>query len=858
MKKEPARIPKQAFGLLRHILPRRDSEYLMANFKDLYEHREKNQGRFKARIWIWMEILKSLPGFIYSSLYWRITMFKNYFIITLRNIRKHTLHSVINIAGLSLGLFVCLLIFLWVQNELGYDRFHVNKDNIAQVYSETQYSSGSTHTFMGSYYPLAKILKQECPEIKEAVRYETATGISLRFHEKQFSNDTVGLADPAFFNVFSFSFIKGNPETAIDNNYSVVLTEKMAQKYFGNSDPMGKTLTLNNEIGIQVTGVIKDVPAQSSLQLDCVAPYALKFAPDFKEPEHWGGNPLNTYVLLQKKSDFSQLEQKITSVVDKHAQWETAEVSFYLHPLKKKHLYSPQGGGLIQSLLIFSAIALFVLFIAVVNFVNLSTAQATTRAKEVGVRKVVGARKTDLIGQFMGESLVISFITLVLASGFLALLLPFFNQLMGKQFSLNLLLKPEVIFGFLGLALITGIFAGVYPAFYLSRIQPGNTMKGLFRVRNRGSSRKILVAAQFSLSIIMIISTLVVFKQLNYMMSTDLGFDKENLLVLQMSRKMQEGFEPLRNDLLNNPQVESVTKSLQGPWHIGSTVSAVDWKGKAPDEKVSMHWDYVGYDYFSTLKMNIIEGRAFSREFPTDPREAYIVNEEAVKLMGMESPAGKPLSVFRNQGQIIGVVKNFHFQPLTHDIKPFVFMLRPDSGSLVFIRIRPENIPTTLKNIRTLLAKHDPSYQENLLFFNDVLSQYIYTSEEKTGKIAGCFTLLAVLISSIGLFGLSSFMAQQRTKEIGIRKIVGASISNIMSLVSKEFLVLLFVSNVIAWPVAYLVMKNFLEKYSYRTHIGIELFILSGLAAFLIALLTISYQAIKAARANPADSLRCE
>lgn len=335
MKKDPKHIPKLAFRLLKHILPKKDSEYLIANFKDLYEHREKTQSRFKARIWIWMEVLKSLPGFFYSSFYWRITMLKNYFIITLRNIRKHTLHSVINVAGLSLGLFVCLLIFLWVQNELKYDRFHVNKDNIAQVYSETQYSIDSTQTFMGSYYPLAKILKQECPEVREAVRYETTTGISLRFQEKQFSNDTVGLTDPAFFDVFSFSFIKGNPETAIDNNYSVVLTEKMAQKYFGNNEPMGKTLTLNNEVGIQVTGVIKDVPAQSSLQFDCIAPYALKFAPDFKEPEHWGGNPLNTYVLLQKKSDFSQLEEKITSVVDKHAQWETKEVSFHLHPLKK-------------------------------------------------------------------------------------------------------------------------------------------------------------------------------------------------------------------------------------------------------------------------------------------------------------------------------------------------------------------------------------------------------------------------------------------------------------------------------------------------------------------------------------------
>jgi len=858
MKKEKPHIPALALGFLTWILPKEESVYLSQNFKELYEYRMETKGRLKAGIWIWGELLKSLPGFLKSAFYWRLMMFKNYFVIAVRNIRKHTLHSIINIAGMSLGLFVCLLIFLWVQNEFGFDRFYTQRDDIAQVYSETLYSNGSTQVFMGSYYPLAKILKQECPEVREAVRYETANGISLRYKEKQFTNDTVGLADPAFFDIFSFSFIKGVPELALQNSSSVVLTEKMARKYFGNDEPMGKTIALNNEMDIKVTGIIKDVPAQSSLQFDCIAPYILKYAPDFKEPEHWGGNPLATYVLLQKNSDRLQLEQKITSVADKHAQWETAEVSFHLHPLKKMHLYSPQGGGLIQSLLIFSSIALLVLLIAGINFVNLSTAKAATRAREVGVRKVVGAGKRELIRQFMGESMMISLITLVIAVLLLAVFLPSFNQLVGKQFSLHLLLKPEVAFGFLGIALITGILAGLYPALYLSSIQPKNIMKGFAGMGTKGTLRKILVVAQFSLSIIMIISTLVVFKQLNYMMSTDLGYDRENLIVLPMSQKIQEGFEPLRNDLLRDPQVESVTKSLQGPWHIGSTVSAVDWDGKPADETVHMHWDYVGYDYFSAFKMDISEGRVFSREYPTDLKEAYIVNEEAVKLMGIESPVGKRLSVFHNQGQIIGVVKNFHFQPLYHEIKPFVFMLRPDSASLAFLRIRPENVSGTLENIQTIVARHNSGSKGDLLFFNDVLSQYIYTEEEQTGEIAGYFTLLAVLISCIGLFGLAAFMAEQRTKEIGIRKIVGASMKNVVFMLTKDFTKWILLSNIIAWPVAYLIMKNILEKYSYRTHIGPELFVLSGVAAFVVALLTVSFQAFKAARANPADSLRYE
>jgi putative ABC transport system permease protein len=858
MREDHKELPWLAFWLLRRVLPRQDFIYLNGNFEDIYGNLLRTEGRFKARIWIWREILKSLPGFLSAALYWRITMFRNYFIMSLRNIRKHTLHSVINIAGLSLGMAVCFLIFLWVQNEFGYDRFHGNRDDIAQVYSELQYSNGSSRISMGSYFPLAKVLKRECPEVVNAVRYESATGLLLRRGERQFMNDIVGLADPDFFDIFSFPFIKGNPKTALEENYSVVLTDKMAKKYFGNEDPIGKTLNLNNELDILVTGIIENVPPQSSLKFDCIVPYLLRFAPDFKEPEHWGGNPLETYVLLNKNIDRVEVEKKITSIVEKHAQWETAKVTFHLHPLLKKHMYSPQGGGLIQSLAIFSAVALFVLFIACINFMNLSTAKAATRAKEVGVRKIVGARKTDLIRQFIGESLMLSLVTLVIAIALLAAFLPVFNELLGKQLSLRLLFKPVVVLGFLGIALFTGALAGFYPALYLSAFQPGRILRGLIQLGVKSSLRKILVVVQFSLSIIMIIATIVVFRQMRYVMSTDLGFDRENLVVLQMSQSTQRQFEPLRNDLLNHPQIVSITRSLQGPWNIGSTVSAVDWDGKVQDESVSMHWDYVGYDYFKTFGLEIIEGRAFSKEFPTDLKEAYVVNEEAVKLMGMDSPVGKRLSVFRNEGKIIGVVKDFNFQPLYHPIKPFVFMLRSDPGSLAFVRIRPENISGTLEHIRNTFTKLEPDSLSNPMFFNDVLRRYIYTSEQQTEKISGWFTILAVLISCLGLFGLAAFIAERRTKEIGIRKVVGASIKDVVIMLSKDFTKWVLLSNVIAWPVAYFVAEKFLQKYAFRTNIGPEVYVLSGLAAFTIALLTVSYQALKAARSNPADSLRYE
>ncbi len=857
MKSKQDRIPGPAAWMLNRMLPPGESILLRCSFEDLYLEKIRSTGKFRAGVWIWGEILRSLPGFLYATIYWRLMMFKNYALIALRNIRKHAVHSTINIVGLSLGMAVCLLIFLWVQDELGYDRFHSNRDEISQVYSELQYSRGS-QIVTGSYYPLARVLKTECPEVREAVRYQSASGMIISRGETHFSNDTAALVDPAFFEMFSFPFIEGSPETALKENNAVVLTEAMAKKYFGNEDPVGQILTVDSRLDLQVTGVIQDVPEQSSLQFDCIVPFVLAFAPDYQEPEHWGGNPFQTFVLLHRDANHPMVEQKITAIAEKYMKSKSFQASFHLFPLKRLHLYSPHGGGLIQSILIFSGIALFVLLIACINFTNLSTAKAITRAKEVGMRKVVGARKSDLVAQFMEESLLISFFTLAIALALLTLFVPAFNHLVGKQLSLSYLLRPTVLFGFLGIAVTTGLLAGMYPALYLSSFQPGRILRGLGRTNLRSSLRKILVVCQFSLSIVLMICTLVVFKQLGFMMHKDLGFERENLLVLRMTDRMQAEYMAIKGDLLQNPKILGVTKSLQGPWNIGSTVGAVDWDGKPPAESVNLFWDYVGYDYFDALALTIIEGRAFSRDFATDQEEAYIVNQEAANLMGMDSPVGARLSVFRKPGRIIGVVKNFHFQPLYHEIKPFVFMLRPDSVSNAFVRIRPEGISGTLDHIRSTVAKYAPDSPADPIFFNDILTNQIYASEQQTGLIAGYFSSLAVLISCLGLFGLAAFMAERRTKEIGIRKVVGASAREVVFMLSRDFSKWVLLSNLFAWPVAYFAMQKVLERYAHRVEMGLELFILPGLAAFAIAMLTVSYQTFKAARSNPVESLRHE
>jgi putative ABC transport system permease protein len=786
-------------------------------------------------------------------------MLKNYITIALRNIRKHKVYSAINIIGLSLGMAVCLLIFLWVQDEIRFDRFHAQKERIVQVYSRIHYGNDQSQIWMGSYYPLAKILEKEIPEVAFAARFQTARNLLISHGNKRFTNDTVGLADPSFFSIFSFPFLYGEPETAFADNFSAVITETMARKYFANDNPMGKTLTVNGELDIQVTGVMADVPSQSSLQFDCIVPFVLSFAPDFSEPEHWGGNPLETYALLTENPDLSRIAKKITSVVQTHNPRETSEEIFHLFPLTKKHLFSPEGGGLIGSIYSFSFIALFVLVIACINFMNLSTAQAGTRMREVGLRKVVGARRSDLIRQFIGESLSITLITFVFAVFFLRLILPSFNQLLGKQLSLSLLFKPEVAAGFLAVALFTGFFAGSYPAFFLSAFQPGSILRKQSPAGFKSLNfRKILVVVQFSLSIFLIIIMAVTFKQLQFLQHKDLGFDRESLVSFTSTSNLSNHFDSFKGELMTDTGIRSVSKSLQGPWNIASTVTALEWDEKPPEESVSMNWDYVDYDYFETLGLKITEGRAFSKDHPTDLSDAYLINEEAAKLMGMENPLGQRLSVFRNEGKIIGIVKNFHFQPMHHKIKPFVFILNPDASSYVLARIAPDNPSESLAHIKSVYEKFEKEVPFTAFFFNEILDSFIYASELQMIKISGFFTLLAIFISCLGLFGLAAFMAERQTKEIGIRKVLGASESGLVLMLSRNFTKWVLVANVFAWPAAYVVARKMLGAYAYKTSWGWEVFFLSGLAALSIALAAVSYHVFRAARKNPASSLRYE
>jgi putative ABC transport system permease protein len=782
--------------------------------------------------------------------------------IALRRLRLQKAYSLINIGGLSLGLTTCLLVFLWVQDEVGYDRFHERAGSIAQVYNTFERGGGESMVHMGSFYPLATALKAECPEVAEAARIQVERGLSIRGEAQTSNTDAVALADPSLFKIFTFPFVRGDAATALEDKFAVVLTERMARKYFGDGNPIGRTLRVNGEFDVRVSAVIRDVPAQSSLRFDAVVPFALQFAPSFQEPTHWGGNPLETWVLLTSRTALRSVEEKITAIAAPHFKEAAGRVDFRVQPLLRKRLYAPDGTGLMRSILLFSGAALFILALACANFTNLSTARAATRAKEIGVRKAVGARKADIVRQFLGESLATAFLALGAAVLLVALLLPSFNRIAGKELAFDAVLKPSSLIGFLAIALIAGLAAGAYPALALSSFQARTVLAGRAGsgLRHSAGLRKGLVVFQFALSLVLVLGTAVVGRQLAFIKSKDLGFDRSGLVVLRLGPALDSGFEGFKADLLGRPGIVDVTAGLQNPVNIGSTVfgTALDWPGKDPAVNVTFNWDYVDYDYFETLKTSFAAGRPFSRDFPSDAQGAFVVNEAAARLMGLSDPVGQRMRVFKREGTIVGVVKDFHFRPLRVAIQPIVFELRPSARSWAFIRIAPGTTAASLGAISETVRRLDPDTVPQAVLFDDMMVRSQYFVEQRIWTISNYLSVTAVFIACIGLFGLASFLTERRTKEIGIRKVMGASASGLTMGLAREFLLWVGAAVVVALPIAYWVTRKILGTYAYRAPFGAGFFALAALAMLALAALTVGTQTLRAARSNPVDSLRYE
>ncbi len=785
-------------------------------------------------------------------------MIKNYIVVTLRNIFKHKGYAFINIAGLAIGMACCLLISIWVLDELSYDRFHENAPTLYRV-EENQHYSGRIYHVTVTPYPLGPAIKDETAGIKDAARVVWAGGQLLRYQDKAFFESNIRAVDPSFLRMFTFPLLKGDKDTALDAPHSLVISEEIAQKYFSEEDPMGKVITVNNTIEFTVTGVLQKVPHNSHLQFDMLAPYAF-LEKAGRTDQSFGSNSIFTLVQLEEGVTLAEVNEKIFGFIRTRVPQSATDLE--LMPYTRIHLHQHFGFektmGAAGYVYIFSIIAFFVLIIACINFMNLATARSANRAKEVGLRKVVGALRSHLIRQFYGESVIFATIALVLAAAIVTLLLPAFSSLADKELSWNVSGIGAILIGLVGITLFTGIVAGSYPALFLSSFQPVKVLRGSIKSGAGATNfRRVLVVFQFTLSLLLIIGTTVVFKQLSYMQTRKLGWDKEHLIYIPLRADIKQSYQALKEELVRDQHVLGVTGSSHIPSNIGSNSGGSSWEGKDPEQAVLIGFSSVDFDYIETLKIEMKEGRAFSREHQSDLSKSFIVNEEVAELMGKESVVGERFSFVGVDGQIVGVMKNFHFQSVREVIEPLAIVVVPDRLQYMLIRLAPGDITASLQAVENTWERVIPDYPFDYRFMDEDFDR-MYRAESRIGTLLNYFTVLAVLIACLGLFGLASFTAEQRTKEIGIRKVLGASVSQVTYLLCREFFLLVLLANILAWPLAYIGMKSWLENYAYRTGLGWMIFVAAMALALLVALASVSFQALRAAVTNPAKALKYE
>ncbi len=858
MKKPKASRPPFRRRILDLLLHRGDHVTLAGDFEEIHAEVMLDKGKLFAGLWFWGQVLKSLPAYIRNSFFWSAHMFKNYLKVAFRNIKRHKGYSFINLTGLAIGMACCLLISLWVLDELSFNRFHTQVDQLYRVEFDQNYSGKLFHVTV-SPYPMARALEAEIPEIEHAVRSTSMGELLVQYGDTILYQDGIRAVDPAFLEIFTFPLVRGDAKTALSDPLSMVVTEELAEKYFGREDPLGKTISINSRHTFRITGVMQDIPQNSDFHFNMLLSF--KFLEDEGlTNDSWQSNNIPTYIKLRADASAAQVTAKITELNARHRDIE--DLTFSLMPLARIHLYShfgfDTGPRASQYVYIFSVIAFFVLLTACINFMNLSTARSAKRAKEVGIRKVVGAVRGEITRQFYGESLLFTLISLVIALGLVVVALPFFNSLTGKSISFRLYNTWRLLGGLAGVALVTGLISGSYPALFLGSFQPIRTLRGKLK-SGPGSTlfRRVLVVVQFTLSISLIIGTGVVYSQLNYIKSKSLGYEKEYTVYLPMRGVDRSLYTQLKSELMRNPGLRGVSGARHRPSAIGSNTDDAQWEGRDPEIDVSTFMTQVDYDFFQTMGIDLVEGRSFSREFSTDRESAYIINEELVKVMGVDSAVDLRFGWGNPDGQVIGVVKNFHFLPLKRAIEPLVITLNPDSVNFVMIRLSSQEIPSSLAFIEKTWKRIVPDFPFEYRFLNEDFDAF-YRSEERMGNILKYFAGLAVFIACLGLLGLASFAAEQRTKEIGIRKILGASSPQITALIYREFVFLLGAATLVAWPVSYFVMRGWLQDFAYRTGISAVVFILAALAAALSALLTVGFQALKASRANPIKALRYE
>jgi putative ABC transport system permease protein len=867
--------PRIGAWFIRHTALYDDNIGIVGDFDEEFQEIARARGRLAARLWYWGHLLRSLPIFIKDIIYWRIIMIKNYLKVAMRTLRKHKGYSFINISGLAIGMAVCILILLWVQSELSFDRYHENADRIHRLILDAEVGGGSLHT-AAIMAPAAPAIVQDYPEVISAARLRGPRRQSVQYQNKLFQERLVGIADNSLFRIFSFNFLAGDPQTALEAPYTVVITAAMAQKYFGFNDPLGQVLKIGGEKEYTVTGVVAEMPANSHLRFNMLQSFVTVLNEEPQLKENWFDIRFFTYLLLAENAEPDQFESKLAALVDKHLGEQLkamqGTLTLSLQPLTRIHLYSDlerdlSSSGNIAYLYLFSGVALFVLLIAGINFVNLSTARSSSRVQEVGMRKTLGAVRGGLVSQFLGESMLYSLLSLFLALGLVSLILPAFRSLVGRDLSLNFLDAPWLALALLGAALLNGLLAGAYPAFFLSSFHPVRVLKGTFRTgRSNRNFRRVLVVTQFAISIALIIGTLMVYQQIRFMKTKQLGFDKEHVVVIPgLNESMRGSYASIRSELLAVPGVVNVGASSYVPGR-GHLVGGFFPEGYSDGQSLTMDYLEVDFDYLPTMGIELLAGRNFSAEFATDADESLIINETAAKKIGWQDPVGKNF-IFRpppgQEGEatkvrVIGVVKDFHMASLRQKIEPTIIFCDIPNVNVFSVRTAEGgDVLQTMKRLEKKWKELAPNRPFDYLFLDESFDSQ-YRAEERVQTITLSFSILAVFIGCLGLFGMASFTAEQRTKEIGIRKVLGASVHGIVRLLSREYVLLVVMANGIAWPAAYLFLNRWLANFAYRIEIEWGIFVAAGVLALLIALLTVSFQALKAALADPIESLHYE
>jgi putative ABC transport system permease protein len=790
-------------------------------------------------------------------------MFQNLILIAFRNIRKDIGYSTINILGLTLGIASALFLIIYVADELSYDRYHEKADRIYRV-STTITETDDEFTWIIAQIPFGQQVVEDYPEVEASVRLFNFNRSLFKYEEKEFMEENFVYADSTVFDVFTYQFIYGSPHSSLTEPNTIVLTRTVANKYFGPGDPVGKSLTSSNN-AFRVTGVIADLPRNSHYRYDALVSRTSLPA----QMGSWGNFGVFTYLLLPEDINITEFEEKINGMYDKYMaeifERMNIKIVYHLEPITRIHLHStsasePEPTGSIAYVYIFVAVALFLILIAAMNYMNLATARSIRRAREVGLRKVLGSNRAGLIMQFLAESAALTIIALILSLGVVALLLPEFNKLAGKFFELNVLFTPLVLLSIIGIILITGILGGSYPAFYLSRFSPVKVLKGEISKGSSGNLfRKVLVTIQFTVSVVMIISTLVVFKQLNYLKNKDLGYNMDNVIGVTFNNQaMSLRYQTFKQTLLENKNVIAVTCTNA---QIGTGTPKVIFMMESEEGMVErgINFAVVDHDFIETLDIQIIQGRDFRQDMPADTLLAVVINETLAKRMNWDDPIGKRVEMGDGSmlsATVTGVMKDYHQTGIYNEIESLMLVYRLVSP-FVYIKLDQDNIQEALRYTEEVWTSLYPDQPFSYSFLSDRFYEQ-FGSDEKRGFIFTVFTILAIVIASLGLFGLTSYMVEQRSREIGIRKVFGASELVIIRIISVEFLTLVLISIILAAPVSYYIMTNWLENFVYRTQPGVMVFVLSAIITIAVTFITVNIRAWRAATANPVDSLRVE